>query len=264
MGDCPFCARIRDGRDLTASAGAAVAFADQFPVSDGHTLIVPRRHVSDRALDSDKKSGKRTIAQLDRLMATLDGIVERPEPTESRPVYDQFNLAMAVRAATENFQRSWRARLGLTTSPTTAKEHWTRVKALSRRLAVMRQDEYSTLRPVADLREQLVEQIYVAVQSPVRWEGGDLSDHEKQAAFDRLAHVVSRRMTDLAARRVWGDRMQEWQRANALHGAGSTFVRARLIADEVYAPGGADPGAGPDTGPKPVLARGRNGPQGSG
>jgi len=46
MGDCPFCARIRDGRDLTGSTGAAVAFADQFPVSDRHTLIVPRRHVS--------------------------------------------------------------------------------------------------------------------------------------------------------------------------------------------------------------------------
>jgi histidine triad (HIT) family protein len=39
-------ARIRDGRDLTGSTDAAVAFADQFPVSAGHTLIVPRRHVS--------------------------------------------------------------------------------------------------------------------------------------------------------------------------------------------------------------------------
>jgi diadenosine tetraphosphate (Ap4A) HIT family hydrolase len=41
---CPFCRRIADG-PLTAESTGAVAFADAYPVSRGHTLVVPRRHV---------------------------------------------------------------------------------------------------------------------------------------------------------------------------------------------------------------------------
>ena len=40
---CPFCERIEAG-DLTAESEHAVAFPDGFPVAEGHTLIVPRRH----------------------------------------------------------------------------------------------------------------------------------------------------------------------------------------------------------------------------
>jgi diadenosine tetraphosphate (Ap4A) HIT family hydrolase len=43
--DCPFCQlphdRVIEHNDL------AVALADAFPVSPGHTLVVPRRHVPD-------------------------------------------------------------------------------------------------------------------------------------------------------------------------------------------------------------------------
>jgi diadenosine tetraphosphate (Ap4A) HIT family hydrolase len=43
---CPFCARLAAG-DLLLADGLAAAFPDGFPVSPGHTLVVPRRHVSD-------------------------------------------------------------------------------------------------------------------------------------------------------------------------------------------------------------------------
>ena len=39
---CPFCEL---NRDLVAASALAVAFADGHPVSRGHTLVVPRRHV---------------------------------------------------------------------------------------------------------------------------------------------------------------------------------------------------------------------------
>lgn len=42
---CPFCQRLAL-RDLLAENPHAVAFKDAFPVSDGHCLIVPRRHVA--------------------------------------------------------------------------------------------------------------------------------------------------------------------------------------------------------------------------
>jgi diadenosine tetraphosphate (Ap4A) HIT family hydrolase len=41
---CPFCAI--DQSRVTAANGHAVAFLDGFPVTAGHTLVTPRKHVS--------------------------------------------------------------------------------------------------------------------------------------------------------------------------------------------------------------------------
>jgi diadenosine tetraphosphate (Ap4A) HIT family hydrolase len=46
MSDCPFCERISSADDVYATTEFAVAFPDGFPVSDGHTLVVPKRHVA--------------------------------------------------------------------------------------------------------------------------------------------------------------------------------------------------------------------------
>lgn len=43
---CPFCERLARGETVVGSDLAA-AFPDGFPVSPGHTLVVPRRHVAD-------------------------------------------------------------------------------------------------------------------------------------------------------------------------------------------------------------------------
>lgn len=43
---CPFCERLAAG-ELDGGNDRAAAFPDAFPVSRGHTLVVPRRHVAD-------------------------------------------------------------------------------------------------------------------------------------------------------------------------------------------------------------------------
>ncbi len=43
---CPFCDRIAAGK-VEAESRLAVAFPDGFPVSNGHFLVVPRRHEAD-------------------------------------------------------------------------------------------------------------------------------------------------------------------------------------------------------------------------
>jgi diadenosine tetraphosphate (Ap4A) HIT family hydrolase len=45
LSDCPFC-RLPPTRILEANSHA-VAVADAFPVSPGHTLVIPRRHSAD-------------------------------------------------------------------------------------------------------------------------------------------------------------------------------------------------------------------------
>jgi GTPase SAR1 family protein len=186
-------------------------------------------------LNPETKSAKRTIDQLRSLLGAIDTITERPQQAPARPVYDRANLILAIKASAENFQNAWSPLLGIKTRPGMQKEHWTRIKALSRRLATPGwSDEYDTLKPVADLQKQLKDQIYLLIQNPISWEGDEPTDDEKQQTYEALASNVSRRMLELASRRVRVDRHSDWQNAYYQAGRGSTFTRAKIIADQVY------------------------------
>lgn len=190
-------------------------------------------------------SGRRTISQVRKLLDAIDAVIERPETAEARPAYDRMNLVLAIRAAAEAFHEAWRALLGLESSPGFVKEHWTRIKALSRRLATGWADEYDTLRPIADLRKELVERIYVFVQNPVRWKGAEPAEDEKQACFDAFADNLGRRLLEVCTRRMRHEHVVRWQDAYNKHGTGSTFVRARIIGDEIYGPAAPVPDVTP-------------------
>ncbi len=189
----------------------------------------------DTVITATSKSGKRTIAQLNGLLEAINQIVDRPEPATARPQYDKINLVLAIKAAAESFHEAWLSILGVKLKPGISKEHWTRVKALTRRLATPGwADEYDTLKPVADLRQQLQTRIYVALQNPLTWDGGEPSDDEKQQIFDDLADRISKKLVDLATRRMRMERVADWQSAYNKHGRGSTFVRATIIAEDIY------------------------------
>lgn len=47
MTDCPYCTRIVSRNGVVAENELAVALSDGYPVSVGHTLVVPRRHEAD-------------------------------------------------------------------------------------------------------------------------------------------------------------------------------------------------------------------------
>jgi hypothetical protein len=75
--------------------------------------------------------------------------------------------ASPFRNAVNKFQGPWLARLGIGTYEGFRKEHWTRVKALNRRIAGELDDEYDTLRPIADLATQLRESISRFLNNPI-------------------------------------------------------------------------------------------------
>jgi hypothetical protein len=198
----------------------------------------------DEELSATTKSGRRTIAELDRLLALIDAVIQRPTRSASSPTYDRMNLVLAVKSAASSFQVAWSQRLGLTTGRI-SKEHWTRIKALARRLAANMADEYDTLKPVADLRKELQDRIYVLIQNPVSWDGPEPTDEEKQVLFDSFAEIIGRELLDLATQRVWHDREDEWNEAFDQHGKGSTFVRARIIDQQIYSPAAPVPDVTP-------------------
>jgi hypothetical protein len=187
----------------------------------------------DQKLDVESKEGKRTASQLGKLTEMIDSIVERPKPIDSRPRYDRMSLVVPVERAAESFHNGWRSRLGLPAKQTMQKEHWTRIKALSRRFA-MGYDEYDTLRPVTDLRQQLRQRLYVLLQNPVSWNGPEPTDDDKQRIFDAIAEDLNRRLLELALRRVKVERLADWRSAYDESGYRSTFRRAKSIAERIY------------------------------
>ena len=188
----------------------------------------------DRSLDQSSSSTRRTIDQLLSLLTAIHAVREMPEFVGSRPTYDRVNLVLSIKNAAEKFHQDWLARLGIHITPGIPKEHWTRVKALSRRLALGWADEYDTLKPVADLYRNLQNDIYVFVQNPVKWDGPEPQDDEKQQMFDQFAQAISVRILELASQRIVKDHVLEWQDAYNLRGYGSTFQRATTIRDDIY------------------------------
>jgi len=190
----------------------------------------------DEDLDATKKTHKRTIGQLQSLLAAIDAIVEKPEPVLAKPVYDRMNLVLAVKNAAESFHDAWWPRLGLAHKPGVCKEHWKRIWALSRRLSTPGlSDEYDNLKPVADLRKQLQDRLYVLLQNPLRWDPDEPTDDaHKQQVFDGLANALSIKTLDLATRRVRAERMPEWQSAFNQSGRGSSYLRASIIGESIY------------------------------
>ena len=186
----------------------------------------------DRILDVEKKRENRSIEQIKALLSAIDRIVEHPTPVAARPVYDRMNLALAIREAADQFHKAWLPRLGLAG---TNKEHWARVKALSRRLANGLADQYDNLRPVSDLHKYLGELIYVTIQKPIQWERGDEPDEDsQQQVYDEFSSKLTSRLLKLASDRVWTERADEWHEAYNQSGKGSTFVRAEIIAKKIY------------------------------
>lgn len=185
-------------------------------------------------LNPRRKTGSRSIRQFQDLLALLANPESAADVGPSRPVYDRMSLPHAVTEATKSFHKRWNGLLGLDPKPTVPKEHWARVKALSRRLAEEWSDEYDNLKPVADLLFELQRQLYLMLQRPVRWTGGQPNDDAIQAILDEVSNAITKELIDLTRRRLMEDVRDDWQAAYKQHGVGSTLVRAHIIASDVY------------------------------
>ena len=85
--NCPFC-RVEQEREIIASTSLSLAFFDGFPVSPGHALIIPRRHVAS-FFDLTEEERQDLLSLLDR----VKGIVEE----KYHP--DGYNIGVNVGAA---------------------------------------------------------------------------------------------------------------------------------------------------------------------
>ncbi|WP_230189900.1 hypothetical protein [Sphingobium sp. CECT 9361] len=182
-------------------------------------------------LDRRSKDLKGFQGELRRLIEHCERAVEPPAAPAAHPIYHYDGLPLAVQAATRAFQRPWLARLGLASHDSVSKEHWTRIKALNRRIAGELSDEYDNLRPVAELVARLTEEVSRFLSNPASWEPLIPEEAEAEAALDLVRQVVHTRFHSLAARRLVQEQIETWRSAFELSGKGSTFERAQEIRD---------------------------------
>src|ERR1051326_732007 len=187
-----------------------------------------------QTLTPNSRAEKRTIEELQKLLGMIHDIVEKPERVASRPIYDRTNLVLSVKQAAEEFQASWKAKLGFEGRTGILKQHWRRIKALARRFSEGWSDEYQDLKPMADLHKELQEGVYRFIQSPLGWTGAVPSDDEKQQVFSELARDISMHLLIPLGERTQEAALQKWRDAYHLRGKNAEFRRAALIRASIF------------------------------
>lgn len=194
--------------------------------------LVPERIVFFSVIQKKiPESAKFTRSELNRFVSIIASLTKPAAPVECQPVYDIANLVLAIQSATQEFHDKWKGILGFGSVSGVRAEHWTRVKALTRRLGVFRVDEYDNLKPVADLIRLLQTHLSRFISNPLRWNPftpGEESD-ERMQSIDAIKTEVFSRLHDLSKRRVMEERVRDWMVAFEYRGIGSTRTRARDV-----------------------------------
>lgn len=212
--------------NLRQSLGAPVAAALEHRI-EAHSFFLGGL---DREIDKIPSGFRNAIRDLMKLMQSSG---EPAAPVDCAPVYSGEGLETALRDAVQGFLEPWRARLGKTYRDGIPKEHWTRIKALTRHVAVLGKNEYSDLRPVADLVARLQENISRWLDNPADWTRDPADDTERNAALSEVRQSVFAALHELAEQRMRKDHMPDWGTAYAKSGNRSTFRRADEI-ERIY------------------------------
>lgn len=202
--------------------GAGVAGAVERQV-DGHSVFLGGL---DKPTEKLPQGIKRQLVQLIDMMRSSGAPIE---VTDCSPIYELKGLEIAMHDAINAFRDPWRARLGISYHDGVSKEHWTRIKALSRRLASRWADEYDNLTPVADLLARLQEEASKWLDRPSEWTTSPHDDEEREMALDRIRRTVFARLYQLTKTRLTDDQVSSWREAFDYSGPGSATRRAQTI-----------------------------------
>ena len=200
----------------------------------------------DKPLTGSDEMSTRTVIALQRLVAMVLASGASPASlVDARPTFDSRPFEEALAQAAADFQARWQGLLGREIVPGAPKQHWTRIKALTRRLADLGTEEYDNLKPVADLATDVREELYRAMRQPASWTPAEPTSDLRDELLDRFANLVSVHVNRIARQRIWPAHDADWAVAYRESGRGSTFVRAQILDSDIYAPAAnRNPGGG--------------------
>ena len=160
------------------------------------------------------------IREMGRLLDLLQSAAKQEPPLETAASYTPSGLETALLTAVNNFMNPWELRLRM--------EHWSRVKALSRRF-VGGQDHYDTLKPASDLISSLQGEISLWLENPSGWIQQPRNDDERAAAVNRTRKAVYSALHELVKFRLADEHQEDWRVAFNYSGTGSASRRAHEI-----------------------------------
>lgn len=144
--------------------------------------------------------------------------------------YEALKLYYYIKEATSSFRKIWAEKTGY--SAITGKtEHWSRIRALSRRLGLLGQENYCELQPLADYSAIIQENINIFVNQPE----DTIPLQTSEEVADELKRTIKRAIgvgfRELNHKRMWTDERPYlgWKRAYYEKGIGSRNSRARII-----------------------------------
>ena len=170
--------------------------------------------------------------ELTKLVESLMSKIRPKKVSEVKLYYDDANLVLSIQHALQDFHEPWRARLGLTHHPNIRPEHWSRIKALTRKLGVLGIDEYQDLKPVADLIRVISEHILIFIHSPLRVDPITSPEEFITEAIENIKREIFTRLQEFISDILFRNKVKDWNEAYVAYcGRGLTKGRARKIRD---------------------------------
>ena len=142
--------------------------------------------------------------------------------------YDEMTLYHHLQNAINQFRGEWGNIIGYpyTTSKT---EHWSRIKALTRRLAYFDEDNYNhELQPLADLARCIKEELNTYLNKPMTVLMLDRSDEKVIKKINYMKGQMNDGFLKFVRTELWKKegRLEKWRNAYSHAGRGSTYERA--------------------------------------
>ena len=169
------------------------------------------------------------VREITRFLTLCREVITLPPGIRVVPIYDTANLVLCVTRATARFQQSWQTRLGIADRSNERPEHWTRVRALARRLGLWGQNEYRSLKPVADLGRELTEAVADFIANPREWDPPLATEEDRARAAELVRQEMSSRVQGLVESRLRVDYTADWGQAYGYSGTGSGYQRSLKI-----------------------------------
>lgn len=154
--------------------------------------------------------------------------------------YDAMTLYTHLTIAIKKFRNNWSQVIGYPSKSQNTK-HWSRIKALSRRLAYFGIDHYNyELMPLADFASEVRTQLNVFMNRPLRVIPEETVEEVKVSLINELKSQINAELIEFIKKQMWKDSSQtkRWQEAYGFSGRYSTYFRASKVNDifELAAP----------------------------
>lgn len=187
---------------------------------------------------------KVTSTGLKQLQSKINEILGKRISTDDVTFsYEALKLYYYIKESTLTFRKIWAEKTGYSCI-TNNTEHWTRIRALSRRLGVMGQENYCELQPLSDFAAIVQENVNVFINQPE----SIIPIQTNEEVADELKRLIKRSIgegfRELNRKRMWIDNEPHkgWENAYKEMGTGSRNRRARIIENifDIAAPNLAD------------------------